>query len=343
MTAAGLLTACGSLEDEEGEGSDGGSSADQAEEWEAPEGLDGELTYYSANPQGLTDELVEAFEEKTDVSVNVFSGETGKITAKLEAEQGNPQADLVYLASWSAAQSQSSAGGYEEFTPEVDGELRDGWASETGDFTGRDGSALALVTNTEALGDAEAPADWEDLTDEAYKDKVIMPDPRESGTAADLIAAMVDKWGEDKTWELFDALFDNGMEVQGANGPALDAVTSGSKAVVFGGVDYSAYSAIDKGEPLEVVVPSSGTTITPRPVLVSDQSDNVEAAEAFANFMFSPEGQAISADNYMIPSVGDVPANGGTEYDDTEQLTTDLDGLAEESDGVTDDFVSRYL
>jgi iron(III) transport system substrate-binding protein len=339
-SAAAVLTGCGSVDDDSG---DATTASDNVEQWTAPEGLSGDLTYYSANPQGLTDDLVSAFEEKTDVKVNVFAGETGKITAKLKAEKANPQADLVYLASWSAAQSQAATGGYEKFTPEHSVDVRDGWASTTGQFTGRDGSALTLVSNTEALGGAKAPSDWEDLTDKAYKDKVIMPDPRESGTAADLIAAMVDKWGEDRTWDLFDRLFANGMQVQGANGPALDAVTSGSKAVVFGGVDYSAYAAAKKGEPLEVTTPASGTTITPRPVLVSGQSDNRSAAEAFVNFMFSPEGQAISADNHMIPAVGGTPAGDGTDYDATEQLTTDLDGLAERSGGVTDTFVSRYL
>lgn len=341
VTAA--LTACGSVDDSGSASGSGSGSAGEVEEWSAPEGLSGSLTYYSANPQGLTDELVAAFEDRTDVDVDVFSGETGKITAKLTAEADNPQADLVYLASWSAALKQADTGAFEQYTPETGGELREGWASSTGDFTGRDGSALALVVNTEALNGAESPSDWEDLTDAAFKDKVIMPDPRESGTAADLVTAMVDKWGEEDTWALFDKLFDNGMEVQGANGPALDAVTSGSKAVVFGGVDYSARSAMDKGEPLDVVLPASGTTVTPRPVLVSDQSGNKDAAQAFVDFMFSPEGQAISADNHMIPADADTDAADATDYDSTELLTDDLDGLAEKSSAVSEEFVSRYL
>ena len=334
------MAGCGSVDAAD---TSGNSSASDAQEWVAPEGLSGELTYYSANPQGLTDDLVGAFEEKTGVTVNVFSGETGKITAKLKAEAANPQADIVYLASWSAAQSQSETGAFEKFEPEGADKVHEGWASESGDFTGRDGSALGLVANTEAIEGGEGPKDWEDLTDPKYKDKVIMPDPRESGTAADLIAAMVDKWGEDKTWDLFDKLFDNGMQVQGANGPALDAVTSGSKAVVFGGVDYSAYAAKAKGEPLEFEIPSSGTTVTPRPILISDDSDNKEAAEAFVDFMFSEEGQSISADNFMIPAVDGVEPAEGAPYEEIERLTDDFSGLSEASDSVSETFVDRYL
>ena len=117
-TAAGALalTGCGSVEDSADTATD--QSTSSAEKWQAPEGLSGEVDYYSANPQGLTDALVEAFEEKTDVHVNVFADTTGKITAKLKAEEANPQADVVYLASWAAASKQEKSGALEKYTPE---------------------------------------------------------------------------------------------------------------------------------------------------------------------------------------------------------------------------------
>lgn len=338
-TSAIALSACGSATQtaEVADGTD--NNEPSAETWEAPAGLTGELSYYSANPQGLTDDLVEAFEEKTDVSVNVYADTTGKITARLKAEEANPQADLVYLASWDAATEQASSGALASYTPEGADEVHEGW--QTPEFVGRDGSALALVVNTNVSDDV--PADWEDLTDPAYEDAVIMPDPRESGTAADLITAMVSSQGEDATWELFDELFDNGMVVQGANGPALDTVTSGSKAVVFGGVDYSAYSAQADGEALEVVIPESGTTVTPRPLMILESSENAEAAQAFADFMFSPEGQEISAQRNMIPGRADVESQAGPQFSEIDQLATDWDTIVDESADITSKFVDRYL
>lgn len=346
VTAASALAlaGCGSVDSAESTDASTdttGSEVSSAEAWEAPEGLSGELDYYSANPQGLTDALVEAFEEKTDVTVNVFADTTGKITAKLKAEEANPQADVVYLASWSAASKQDKAGALEEFTPEGADAISPNWVSKNGTFTGRDGSALALVTNTNVVD--SVPEDWEDLADEKYKDQVIMPDPRESGTAADLIAAMVSQWGEDKTWELFDKLFDNGMIVQGANGPALDQVTSGSRGIVMGGVDYSAYSAQSKGEPLEVVIPSSGTTVTPRPVMILKTTDNKDAAEAFVDFLFSEEAQEISASKNMIPANTEIAPKNGPKLDEIKTLNEDLDSVASSSKDVKEKFAQRYL
>jgi iron(III) transport system substrate-binding protein len=338
-TAAISLAACGSATQTADLGDATNNDTSAVEAWEAPEGLSGELSYYSANPQGLTDDLVEAFEAKTDVSVNVYADTTGKITARLKAEEANPQADLVYLASWDAATEQADSGALAAYTPEGADAVHDGWA--TSQFVGRDGSALALVINTNVID--SIPTDWQDLTDPEYEDAVIMPDPRESGTAADLVTAMVASQGEEATWELFDALFDNGMIVQGANGPALDTVTAGSKAVVFGGVDYSAYSAQADGEALEIVIPETGTTVTPRPLMILESSENPEAAQAFADFMFSVEGQEISAQRNMIPGRTDVESQAGPEFSEINQLATDWDEITSDSEDITTKFVDRYL
>lgn len=308
--------------------------------WEAPEGLEGSLTLYAANPQGLNDNLIEEFSAATGVTVDIFADTTGKITAKLDAEWENPQADIVYLASWSPAAAYAADGRLLDYTPQFTDSVYTDWVGDG--FIGRDGSALALVVNTNVT--PETPADWADLAEPAFKDQVIMPDPRESGTARDLIAAMVADMGEDETWALFDSLFDNGLVVQGANGPALDDVIAGSHAVVLGGVDYSAYSAIDKGEALEVVLPTSGTTVSPRPVFILESTQNPDAAKAFVDFMFSQQGQELSANANMIPSQPSVaPKAGNVALDDVPLLNVTTEQLAETGKPLLETFVSRYL
>ena len=340
--AAIALAGCGSVAEPTATTEPAAPAADSQISWEAPTDLSGEVTIYSANPQGLTDDLVDEFTAETGVKVNVFAGETGKITAKLDAEWENPQADLVYLASWAPASKYADAGRTLSYQPFGYDSINPAWIGPDDAFIGRDGSALALVVNTNVA--EETPADWSDLADPVFQDQVIMPDPRESGTARDLIAAMVSSMGEDATWELFDSLFDNGMVVQGANGPALDDVTAGSHAVVLGGVDYSAYSAIAKGEALEVVLPESGTTISPRPLFILKDAKNVDNAKAFEDFMFSAEGQAISAANNMIPSQPEVAVNDGAKaLDDITLLDYDLDDVAADGADVLEQFVERYL
>lgn len=329
------LSACGSATDD-------GTASEVSASWKAPDGLTGELTLYSANPQKLNDNLTSAFTDATGVKVNVFGGETGKLTAKLDAEWANPRADVVYLASWAPAAKYAAAGRTMALEPADADKLRDGWTGPNDQFVGRDGSALALIVNTKVA--PSTPKDWADLATPDFKGKVLMPDPRESGTARDLIAAMVAANGKDKTWELFDKLFANGLAVQGANGPALDDVTAGSHAVVLGGVDYSAYTAIDKGEPLKVVAPASGTTITPRPIMVLKSTKNPKAATALVDFMLSKQGQQISAASKMIPARSDVPvASGDKPFDEIKQLDFTWDEVQKTGSDILDEFTARYL
>ncbi|MGW4123370.1 extracellular solute-binding protein [Nocardia sp. NPDC004711] len=335
LASALVLAGCGSAADDT-------AKTAVTSTWTAPAGLSGELTLYSANPQELTDDLVAAFTKASGVKVNVFAGETGKITAKLDAEWANPQADIAYLASWTPAAKYAADGRTLPYRPAGSDQIRAGWAGKDDAFVGRDGSALTLVVNTKAT--TARPQDWADLAGPDYKGKVIMPDPRESGTARDLIAAMVAAWGKDKTWELFDKLFANGMVVHGANGPALDDVTAGSHAVILGGVDYSAYDAIAKGEPLQVISPSSGTTITPRPVFVLKTAKNPAAAKAFLDFMFAQQGQQISAAHQMIPARPEVSVADGTrKYEDVKQLSFTWDQVKSSGSDVLAEFSKRYL
>ncbi|MFF0636985.1 extracellular solute-binding protein [Nocardia sp. NPDC004151] len=311
--------------------------------WTAPPGLRGELTLYSANPQDLTDDLVAAFTKASGVKVTVFSAETGKITAKLDKEGPSPAADVVYLASWTPAAQYDLDGRTLPYTPRGADRVHDGWIGKNHGFLGRDGSALTMVVNTKAS--RRLPNDWADLAAPEFRGKVIMPDPRESGTARDLLAAMVSAWGKDDTWAVFDALFANGMVVRGGNGPALDEVGSGNGcAVVLGGADYAAYDAAAKGVPLRVISPASGTIVTPRPVFILNTTRNPAAAKALVDYMFTPEAQQISAAHKMIPARTDIPVAPGTRtYAEVKQLPFSWDQIKGNGAAILAEFVQRYL
>ncbi|WP_405493243.1 extracellular solute-binding protein [Nocardia sp. NBC_00511] len=310
--------------------------------WTPPPGTTGELTLYSANPEDLTTDLVAAFGQVSGVRVHVFSGETGKITGKLDTEWAQPKADVVYLASWTPAAKYSLDGRTVPYTPAGADRVHSGWFGKDHGFIGRDGSALTMVVNTKIA--PRLPNDWADLAAPEFRDLVTMPDPRESGTARDLLAAMVSAWGRDRTWGMFDSLFANGMTVHGGNGPALDDVVSGAHGVVLGGVDYSAYDAAAHGAPLRVITPSSGTVVTPRPILILNTTRNPVAAKALVDFMFTPQAQRITAAHKMIPARIDVPVAPGTrDYTDVKQLAFSWDQVKGDGDAILAEFTQRYL
>jgi len=261
------------------------------------------LTVYSAGPGGMINKLAADFQKMTGDTVNVFQATTGKVMARLEAEAANPVADVVISASWDTATQYDAEGLLLEYTSPNAEKVPDFLKSST--YVAEGISALAIAWNTKS-GTPE-PTDWSDLAKPEYKDLVTMPDPAGSGSAYELVAALT----QDSTigWKLFEDLKANGMIVPGANAQALNPVLQGAKAAVFGAVDYQSFGAIEKGETLKVIFPTTGTVVAPRPMMILKSSAHQDLAKKFIDYVLSEEGQATVAATYLMPARTDVGAD----------------------------------
>ncbi|HDT1449485.1 TPA: ABC transporter substrate-binding protein [Klebsiella pneumoniae subsp. pneumoniae] len=261
------------------------------------------LTVYTAGPGSLAKSLASGFEQQTGVKVTVFQATTGKVMARLEAEQANPQADVLISASWDTAEDLHQRGWLLPFAnanaDQVPANLK------SADYIAQGVSALGIVWNSKS-GTPE-PKEWRDLTQPAFKDKVTTPDPALSGASLDLLIGLQNSMG-DQAWQLFDDLKKNGMVVSGPNAQAVTPVMQGAKAAVFGAVDYVSYGNIQQGESLKVIFPASGTVIAPRPMMILKTSQHADDAKAFIDYVLSPEGQARVADAWLMPARRDVAA-----------------------------------
>ncbi len=261
------------------------------------------LTVYTAGPGSLAKSLASGFEQQTGVKVTVFQATTGKVMARLEAEQANPQADVLISASWDTAEDLHQRGWLLPFASanadQVPANLK------SADYIAQGVSALGIVWNSKS-GTPE-PKEWRDLTQPAFKDKVTTPDPALSGASLDLLIGLQNSMG-DQAWQLFDDLKKNGMVVSGPNAQAVTPVIQGAKAAVFGAVDYVSYGNIQQGESLKVIFPASGTVIAPRPMMILKTSQHADDAKAFIDYVLSPEGQARVADAWLMPARRDVAA-----------------------------------
>ncbi len=296
-----------------------------AEEEAASTELSGKVTVYMPSPSGLADKLAEAFTAKTGVEVEQFQGTTGEILARLEAEQANPVADVVILASWSDGLSMKADGQLESYTPANAELINEGWIDSDSTLFGYSASAVGVIYNTTVV--SELNADWAELADEQYKDMIAIPDPEKSGACKDFLAGLVT--GVEDGEAIMQSWADNGLTVPGANKAALEAVTTGEKGILIAGVDYNAYSSIAKGEPLSIYYPASGTVVNPRPAMILKTAPNMDNAKAFIDFLFSDEAQQLVAEAYLLPGRSDIQCENRTNLADIPQIPTDWDKMME--------------
>lgn len=310
------LAACGSGDDSTNNTTDASAQTSESEKSStdaSTEELDGTLTVYMPSPTDLNTAYIEGFEEKTGVKVELFEGTTGEIQARLEAEKDNPVADVVVLASWSDGLSMKESGQLMSYTEAENADkLYEGWVDEGSMLFGTSASALGVIYNTTLIDSLDA--DWSELADAQYKDMIAIPDPEKSGSCKDFLAGYM--YSTNNDWSAWEGMAENGLMVAGANKAALETVTTGEKAILVAGVDYNAYSNIDKGEPLKIYYPESGTVINPRPAMIMKTSKNVENAKAFVDYLMSDEAQHMVADAYLLPGRSDITCNNRTNVSD---------------------------
>jgi iron(III) transport system substrate-binding protein len=260
-----------------------------------------DITVYTAGPQDLIDKLASGFTAQSGIKVNVFQATTGKVMARIESEAANPVVDVLISASWDTATDFAKRGWLVPYSSPNAAKVPDFLKTDTAVAQGV--SALGIAWNSKS--GTPKPSEWADLAKPEYKDLVNIPDPAQSGSSFELTAALVGMDG----WTLFDSLKANGAIVAGANADALNPVLQGAKAAVFGAVDYIALASKAKGENIDVIFPTSGTVIAPRPAMILNWSKHQDEAKKFIDYMLSDEGQKAVADDYLMPARTDVSAN----------------------------------
>lgn len=322
-----VLTGCSSKEEN--------SAAEAAGEKQK----NNKLVVYTAGPTGLAEELENAFEQNTGMTVEVFQGTTGKVLARLESEKANPVADVVILASLPAMEGLKEQGsllaykeakGKEAINPE--------WSDKDGYFYGYSASALGIVYNTNNV--KEAPKEWEDLTKPEWKGKIAIPDPSQSGSALDFLYGYTQ--GNPDAWKTIEAWKDNDLMLAGANKEALETVVTGSKDIVISGVDYMTYAAKADGEPVDVLYPESGTVVSPRPAGILKEAQNVEGAKQFIDFLLSNEGQQLVGDAYLLPGNENTPLKDRAPLKDIPTITFDWNDNEQQTTEIIEKFKEMY-
>lgn len=320
----GLTSACG------------GAPAKSAAQSAAPKS--DKVVVYMPSPTGLANKLAEDFTKKTGIKVEQYQGTTGQILARLEAEKSRPVADVVILASWSDGMDMKAKGNLAAYEPKGADKLQAAWKDKDKMFYGTSASAVGVIYNTSVF--SKLDADWEELaSNPAYKDQMVIPDPKKSGSAKDFIDGFITDKG-DNGWKVIQGLKDQGMQVRGANKAALDAVLTGEKGILIAGVDYNAFSSAKKGEPLAIYYPKGGTVVNPRPAMIMKTAPDMDNAKKFMDYLMSDDAQKLVVNAYLLPGRTDVKQDNRIPYDAIHQVKTDWDKMMKEAPEIMKKFAS---
>lgn len=270
-----------------------------------------ELVLYSPHPAETINLLVKEFQEKTGIKVDVVAAGTGELLKRIESEDGNAQADVLWGG---GAESLAAYGNF--FQPYESPELKNVDSNYYApDFTWLGESPLPMVImyNTDLVSEENAPKSWEDLLKPEFKGKIAMADPAKSGSAYTIMATMVEAYGKDtEGWDFIQKFYDNldGKIVTSSSG-VYKGVGDGEYAVGLT-LEKEAIKYVLNGAPTKIVYPAEGTSAVPDGLAIVKDAKNMENAKKFVDFALSKETQEIMATELSRRSIrNDVEAPEG--------------------------------
>ena len=283
--------------------------------------VSGTLVLYTSQPNKDAQATVDAFKAKhPGVEVEWIRDGTTKVMAKLRAEfaAGDPKPDLLLIAD----------------TVTMEGLKKEGrlMAHTGADISAYDPAIMdadkfyfstklittGIVYNTSA---PMKPTSYKDLLKPEAKDKLAMPSPLTSGAATIHMATLTDN--PDLGWEYYEALAAQGANPKGGNGGTYKAIAGGEKLYGFV-IDFLPIRNKLDGAPVEFVFPEEGVSAVTEPVAILSTAKNPTAAKAFIDFLLSPEGQQMAADQgYLAAHPAIAPPEGFPPREEIKLMTFD--------------------
>ncbi|KGQ70078.1 hypothetical protein OA57_08440 [Chelonobacter oris] len=260
----------------------------------------GRLVVYCSATNIMCETAVQEFGAKYDVKTSFIRNGSGSTFAKIEAEKGNPQADVWYGGTLDPQSQAAEMGLLEAYrSPNVEQiieKFRDP-AKVKGNYTSAIYMGiLGFGVNTERLkklGINDVPKCWADLTDPRLKGEIQIADPQSSGTAYSAIATFVQLWGEDKAFDYFRNLHGN-ISQYTKSGVTPSQNTARGEATVGIGFLHDYALTKEKGAPVELIVPCEGSGYELGGVSIIKGARNPDNAKLFVDWALSKEGQELA-------------------------------------------------
>lgn len=269
----------------------------------------GEINVYTALEEDeIAAYLEQAAVDMPDVTINLLRLSTGDLGARLIAEAGNPQADVVWGF---ALTNMLHKDIYSQLTPyEAEGmeELPEQFRDADGRWFAPTGYVGAFCVNTErleAIG-APMPEAWSDLTNPAYKDELVMPDPGSSGTGYLQIAAILQGMGEEDGWQLIKDI-DPNMAQYTTSGSRPCRMAQAGEYAIGASLSYVAMQGIEQGYPIEMIIPNDYAGFELEANALMEAAKNPEDAKRFLDWTMSEGASSAYAERKDLVTIPGAP------------------------------------
>jgi iron(III) transport system substrate-binding protein len=268
-----------------------------------------ELNAYTIMPEKYASQIFSQFTKDTGIKVNFLRFSTGEALARLTAEKGNPQVDVLLGGPADMYAAGVTEGILEAYRPANSDAISSAYRDPNNYWTGIGLIPLCFLTNTKFLekNKMQAPTKWADLLDPRYKNNLQMADARTSGTATERIYSLVKVMGEDEAFKFQKAMNANvQMYTKSGAGGAMPIATGQCASGIFYIVD--ALDIQQQGYPVTITYPEDGVSFGIEATGVVKGGKNNAEAKKFVDWATSKKFAEFIVANKInyVPTRNDV-------------------------------------
>ena len=258
----------------------------------------GTVSVYTAHAPEIYNEIVPKFEAATGITVSLVQAGSGDIVQRARAEAASPLADVIWSVGGESLEANSDL--LEAYASAHD-EMIDPLYKVGTNWLPYTGIPMVFVVNTDMVSADEMPTSWADLADGKWDQKIAFAGADGSGSAFMQLATVLDVYGEEEGWELFEAMMGNFI-VTNSSGRVPRGTADGEFAIGLT-LEEAAQRYVAGGAPVTIVYPEPATSALPDAVALVKDGPNPEAGKAFVDFVLSQEIQEFLVETMQRRSI----------------------------------------
>lgn len=272
-----------------------------------------ELLVYTALQQKEAQTYVNAFENHSGIKVKLIRKSTGVILNILRRQKDfRPDVDVVFGGPaelyYLAAKEDLFHKYISPFKNQIPFEYMDNQDRWWGIYIG----SIGFAVNKDILEqkDLDYPKSWSDLADPKYKGLITIPNPVSSGTGYTILSTILQLFEKEKAKSLLKNINANIKEYTNSGAMASKLTALGYSAV---GISFShdIQKLQKEGYKLKLQIPQEGTGYEIGGMAIIKDSQNLQKAIKFVDFMLSQKGQNLysAIGEYRLPTnfLAEVP------------------------------------
>ena len=340
LTMALTLAACGGKTDTPPADTNDGSTAGQT---------GGKLVVYSALNEDNTIAIADQFKKDTGIEIEYISLGGGDAVARVQAEMGNPKADILVGGSVDLYGSLADAGAFEAYDSPNNDSLDARFNDPNHFWQGWYMGVLSIIVNEErfekelAPKGVKMPETWDDLLDPNYKNVFVWANPTTAGGAYIATACQIFRLGEDAAWDYLKALDQNVHHYYKGAGDVISPVATGEFIASIAWA-HDSFKIQQQGYPLKLIIPKQTAYEIGGSAIIKG-GPNTENAKVFIDWLLTKEAQELSvATSYRYPVRADVAAPAGLPtLEEVDLVDYDRDQAASMKEAVLEKFDAEII